>query len=318
MKPFFEYTRKNKKIKSEIIYEIRKQLKHIENPLILKISKHILKRELIKGILSYNTYFACGGVNDDIARQIGASMELIGYNFSLCDDIFDKHNVRNNERTLRMKYGDGNTLLAANTLIFLGLKCLSGTKKISKHIWEFQRVYEGMQEMDSNKNRKVDDCLKMNENVNGLFLAVPLRIAATIANNFEKEAYSYGFNAGTICGMVDEVRDLLGLHGRRRATELEDGRIVTPIAMLIELVPNVRDYVGRKLSNNEHKKLVQKLKTTDSFNFCRNFVVKYRNKSLLQLATLPSSRHKLMLEEFPNMMLEEFDATVITGIEKYL
>ena len=56
-----------------------------------------------------------------------------------------------------------------------------------------------------------------------------------------------------ITGIHDEVRDLLGEHGRRRATEVESGRMILPLHYVRDLDPSfrVQDYVGKILDAEE-------------------------------------------------------------------
>lgn len=134
---------------------------------------------------------------------------------------------------------------------------------------------------DIDRSTSLEEHLQTIELSNGLFNEVPLVMAASIVTeeDYKIDAVgNYGLNLGIALGIYEELRDLLGKHGRRRATEIEEGRIITPFYLAKEF--DFSPYLGRQLSEENHRTLLTKLRTKGALDETKNLVLLHFAKSL--------------------------------------
>lgn len=95
---------------------------------------------------------------------------------------------------------------------------------------------------------------------------------------------------GTGLGIYEELRDLFGFHGRKRASEIESGRMILPFYFAEEKENNFdfKKYLGKSLSGNEYLELIKVLNDSGAINktisLMGNYFKKARNSLNLSIS----------------------------------
>ncbi|MBS3072514.1 hypothetical protein J4477_01610 [Candidatus Pacearchaeota archaeon] len=281
----------------EVIEAIRKKtislLSEIQDSQIKEI---LIQRarysSFVKGVLSYHIHDGLGG-NFNVSEKIDFSskLEIFCSSGAVLDNVTDGHEERNGRTTYLKEYGPTVQLFASQYALNYGLKSLFPF--LSTFCRKFPDAYKldqtiiGMLKMDTGKSTCLEDHIEMISSVNGLFNEVILAMAASTATEEEdkvKSAGNYGFNLGVGLGVYEELRDLLGEHGRRRATEVEKGRVITPMHLAKDF--NYLPYIGRPLSEEEYKTLVHELEKRNALEMTRKLVKKYFEMAIKNLESV--------------------------------
>ena len=114
--------------------------------------------------------------------------------------------------------------------------------------------------------------------------------ASTATENVHKikTVGDYGYNLGVGLGIYEEMRDLFGKHGRRKATEIESGRVITSLHLAEGF--NYSYYIGRKLSSREYNNLLSELHKRNSLEKTKNLASDYLQKALNCLESVVNFR----------------------------
>ncbi len=189
----------------------------------------------------------------------------------LIDNLVDKHKQRDGETTYLEEYGPEmmglSSVYATNVGLlklspylnnFFGIAEIDGFDAIGKAITSavLMDVYHS-----TDPSQILENIIK----VNGITLGFPLGLAASTATNDKSiifEMMKYGTDVGTAFGLYEEIRDLVGEHGKGKASEMKSGRISYFIAELASRDERfcVSDYVGKDLSDIEYEKLLEILR----------------------------------------------------------
>lgn len=282
-KNFFEQT---KGLRSEIKKNIDYNFEKIKDSRIKEI---LLQRQktsvFIKGISSYYIHRGLNGpFSDQENINFSATLETYLTGLVILDNIVDSHEIRNEKTTYLKEYGFGLNTLASHYAIHLGLI------KLVPHIHKFQQLTQqlgsslgeeaifGMISMDIDHLRDSKSAIESIKKVNGITLGVPLALTASTATNNLRVIYDvlrYGTNTGIAFGLYEELRDLMGEHGRQRASEIKKGRMPYCLIVHHEENPQFRleEYVGRDLTEKKYSYLIKEL---------RDKGVLYRNANIIK------------------------------------
>lgn len=317
-KTFWEHVKELKTIISqEILFYINSikdnEIKHV-------LQQRNLNSFFAKGIIAY---YVCEGLKADLNQnekiKLSVALELYCSSLAIIDNVIDNHFERNGKTTLLKEYGNSIHILAAHYTHHLGLKILlpylDRFIKQFSDFYEFDMIIYGMSQMDLKTSRSLDEQLRNIELTNGLFMKIPLLIAASCATEEKTKIdmiSSYGFNLGVGLGIYEEVRDLFGYHGRMRCTEVESGRICIPMhyAALEESSFDPLTFSGRKLSDTEYWTLIDVLYKTDSFIKTKDLISEYFRKAQNGLDSSLSGDAVATLKLLFNTVENEFDNIV--------
>lgn len=309
----------------EIIEEIRKKIIELFSEIQESRVKDILVQRaksssFIKGVLAYHLHDGLGGNFDDSRKiDLSSKLEIFCSSGAILDNVIDRHEERNRETTYLREYGPTIQLFASqyalnyglrNLLPFLGTFCSKFSDK-----YKLDQTILGMIKMDIGKSISLEDHLKIIGSVNGLFNEVILVMAASTATEDDDKIEAvgdYGFNLGVGLGIYEELRDLLGEHGRRRATEVEEGRVITPmhIAKGFDCSP----YVGKQLSEEEYKTLLHELQKRDALEMTRNLVRSYFTEALNRLESAVNTNCIKKVRPLQESVEESMDRMLIRSI----
>lgn len=269
-KDFFEDT---KELKEEIKSNV---LDHFDKIQTRKVRAIVLQRQksssYIKGITSYYLH---RGLNGSFSHtelvDLAGAIEIYSTSMVLIDNLVDIHNQRDGETTYLQEYGPEMmglaSVYAANVGLlklapylhnFFGITEVDGIDAVGKAI-------TSAVSMDVEKPTQPQEILENIVRVNGITLGFPLGLVASTAKNDKKiifEMMRYGTDTGTAFGLYEEIRDLVGEHGRGRASELRAGRTPYFVADLAsrDRSFNPNHYVGRDLSDIEQRELLELLR----------------------------------------------------------
>ena len=250
----------------------------------------------IKGILAYYIHDGLDG-NFSSRRKVDLSskLEIFSSSGAILDNVIDKHEERNGKTTYLREYGPTIQLFASQYALNYGLRSLfpflsTFCEKFSNE-YKLDQTILGMIQMDTGRSIDLDDHLKMTGSVNGHFNETILIMTASVVTEDVhkiKAIGSYGFNLGIGLGIYEELRDLLGKHGRKRATEVEEGRVITPLHIAQDF--NYSHYIGRQLNKAEYKILLHELQKRGSLKRTSNLACDYFQKALNKLESAVNAR----------------------------
>jgi len=228
---FFE---KTKGLREKIREEIIESFKKVSNEKIRKILLQRAKSSFfLKGIIADYIHQGLGGSLSDKKRlNLISGLEIYSSSLVLLDNLLDKHYIRNGETTYLSEFGPEMHALASQYATHAGLfKMLPYLKnfiEFSKYFQYVDNAITGAVKMDVEHPKNSKESLEYISKVNGFTLGVPLALIATTAtkNIFKiMNVFRYGYKSGISFGIYEEIRDLVGEHGRERAYELQEGKI---------------------------------------------------------------------------------------------
>lgn len=245
-----------------------------------RIQKILLQRQqtasFIKGISAFYLHLGLSGPFSEVENlRFCAAIEICSTGLVISDNIVDNHLQRNGVTTFLEEYGVPLNLLAVQYATHFGLISFGPyVEKFHKltaelGIRSIPEVLLGVLTMDVDHPDNPQKAMQAIARVNGLTLAVPLALAASTASDDKKtitDVFQYAYNTGIAFGLYEELRDLLGEHGRKRASELLSGRM--PYCLLLcaqnESGFDARKYAGNELNDEKYTQLLYELKRTGS------------------------------------------------------
>lgn len=276
---------------------IRRRIREVSDKIPHPKLKDIINQRnktssFFKGAISYFIHEGVGGSFPEKDKiELATGIEVLCSSGAIFDNAIDGHEERNGETTFLREYGVWMQVAASQYVFHHGLKMLfpfmhTYTKKFS-HMYSIDDAVIGMVGMDIEKSRNLQEQVKTTERSNGKFAEVPLVIAATtgtedrgVIENISK----YGFNLGAALGVYEEVRDMLGKHGRRRATEIERGRFIIPLHFANETENfNVEKYIGRTINDEEYITMIKGIIESDAMRKTQNLAERYFDKAEIAL-----------------------------------
>jgi len=268
-----DFFRNTEKLRDEIKANIFNHFEKVENRQVRNI---VLQRQQksshIKGITSYYLH---QGLNGRLSHRemidLAGAIEIYSTSMVLIDNLVDKHNQRDGETTYLEEYGPE----------MMGLASVYATNAGLLKLFPYLNNFFGITEvdcfdaigkaitsaisMDIDRPTKPSQILENIVKVNGITLGFPLGLVASTATDNKLtifEIMRYGTDTGTAFGLYEEIRDFIGEHGKGKASEMKSGRTPYFIADLdsIDTTFNASDYVGKDISDEEHKMLLELLR----------------------------------------------------------
>ncbi len=278
-------------IREEIRNRIRERLSNLGNH---KIKNVVMQRNsyssLVKGVMVYYLHEGLKGpLTHKEKIDLASGIEIFCSSGVILDNVVDEHDKRNEHTTYLKEYGPEIQLAASQYALHFGLKlifsflhnfCISHSER-----YQIDEAVLGMIKTDIEQSKNLHEQITAMELSNGLFNKVPLVMAATAATNDKfkiTEIGEYGFNLGVGLGIYEEVRDLLGEHGRKKATEIKDGRFIIPLHFAVRANKQFDplSYLGKELSGREYSNLIRILVNTKSLDSTADLANTYFEKAI--------------------------------------
>lgn len=279
----------------------------------------------IKGVMGYLIHEGVGGKFTNPGKvELAAGLEVLCSSGAIFDNAIDGHEERNGETTFLREYGVWMQIAASQYVLHRGLRMLlplmdTFNKKFS-HMYSIDEAVVGMVGMDIEPSSSLYEQLRTIERSNGRFSEVPLVIAATTGTEDERIVENislYGFNLGTALGVYEEVRDMLGEHGRRRATEIERGRLTVPLHIVNELGHDTGHYVGGTLSEDDYTEMMGNVITSNALRKTQEMVKYYFEKAGTALQQAVSETCFNQLGAISYSVQSELDKMIAGAENKY-
>jgi geranylgeranyl pyrophosphate synthase len=321
-----EFFAESKDVREKIRIRISEKTKTIPNP---KLRDIILQRHstssLLKGVLGYFIHEGVGGnLSEDRKLELASGIEIFCSAGAILDNVMDGHEERNGKTTYLKEYGEQMQLAASQYVIHQGLKILlpfmgrfSGRYS---NKYKLEEAIIGMIGMDIESSKTLEEQVKTIERTNGNFNSVPLVIAATTGTEDENKINSvekYGFNLGAGLAAYEEIRDLLGKHGRRRATEVEAGRFILPFYYASQKTDfNPKKYIKKKLRKQEYEEMIGKLVQSGALMMSADLVKAYLNSSQAALREAVDGKCYQRLNNLAKSILSSLNELVSSAEDK--
>lgn len=300
-------------VREEIYKNVSSKFTNLENDSIKDI---LLQRQktssYLKGITSYLIHNGLSGpLNHGKNIDLASAIETYSTGLVILDNIIDSHKIRNNETTYLEEHGLQKNILAANYAIHLGLLDLAPflnnltTSKLGIDSDFLKNSLEGILLMDIEKPTDSLSILDSISKVNGNSLSIPLAITASNATNDMYrigDILNYANDTGIAFGLHEEIRDLIGEHGRNFGTEISSGRTPYSLSYLNEKEPslNLKEYIGKNLSKKDKETLINILKNRGAFKHTQKLIHRHLDYGIDRLKMAFSSKEELVILESLN------------------
>lgn len=293
MDSFFE---ESMNVREEIRKGMDAMVEEIPHPKLKDIIRQRNKTSsFLKGSIGYFLHEGVGGTFPHEKRiELATGIEVLCSSGAIFDNAIDGHEERNGETTFLKEHGIWMQVAASQYVLHHGFKMLFPF--METYVQKFPHMYSvddavvGMVGMDIETSSSLDEQVRITEKSNGRFAEVPLVIAATTGtDDSAKIGYisQYGFSLGTALGIYEEVRDIAGVHGRRRATEVESGRFAIPLHYANQASGfNAVQYVGKEIDDESYEVMMEGLVRSKSLRQSQRLVQGYfeRAEDALRLA----------------------------------
>src|SRR3989344_8051591 len=280
----------------------------------------------LKGTIGYFIHGGVGGkLPEEDKIELATGIEVLCSSGAIFDNAIDCHEERNGETTFLKEYGLWMQVAASQYVLHHGLKMLfpfmrTYAQKFS-HMYSIDEAVIGMVGMDIERSKSLQEQIKTTERSNGRFAEVPLVIAATPGTDDKaiiEKISGYGFNLGTALGIYKEVRDILGKHGRRRATEIECGRFAIPLHIANELgYFSLENYVGRVISDTEYDEMIKKIISSGAMRETQSLAIEYFDQAETALYIAVNRNCFDKLNSLRTSVSSEFEKIISEAEEKY-
>ncbi len=280
------FFKESEKLREDIRERMMEKTQKIKHP---KIRDIVMQRNstssFLKGILAYHIHEGVGGnYSSDQKLELATGIEIFCSAGALFDNAIDGHKERNGRTTYLMEYGTWMQLAASQYVLHYGLKIIMpNIENFCKYHSQRYRIDEavlGMIGMDIERSNSLEEQIETIEKSNGIFNEVPLIMAATTGTKDKakiEDVGEYGFNLGAGFAIYEEIKDLLGEHGRRRATEVESNRFIIPLHLAKSLDQTFKPelYLGKKLDDREYDSLIRTVVNSGAFERSVGLVEEY-------------------------------------------
>jgi len=280
----------------------------------------------LKGTIGYFIHGGVGGkLPEEDKIELATGIEVLCSSGAIFDNAIDCHEERNGETTFLKEYGLWMQVAASQYVLHHGLKMLfpfmrTYAQKFS-HMYSIDEAVIGMVGMDIERSKSLQEQIKTTERSNGRLAEVPLVIAATTGTDDENiinNISEYGFNLGTALGIYEEVRDMLGEHGRRRATEIERGRFAIPLHIAKESGDfNAEDYVGKVFKDDEYVEMMRRIVRSNAMRKTQNTAEGYFIRAEIALRSAVDRNSFDRLNGLPRSVSSEFERIISEAETKY-
>jgi len=316
---------------AQVTEAIRRRLREVADQIPHPKLRDIINQRnktsrFLKGAIGYFIHEGVGGkLLEKDKTEIASGIEILCSSGAIFDNAIDGHEERNGETTFLREYGLWMQVAASQYVLHHGLKMLfpfmhTYTQKFS-HMYSVADAVVGMVGMDIERSKTLQEQVRTTELSNGKFAEAPLVISATTGSDDETiidNVSKYGFNLGTALGIYEEVRDMLGKHGRRRATEIEGGRFAIPLHIANESGDfNAEKYIGRIINNDEYVEMIKRVIQSDAVRKTQNLAERYFNNAEIALRSAVNRDCFDKLSSLSSSVSSEFDRIITEAEAKY-
>jgi len=283
-----DFYQKNKNLETKIKDAVKKTVSSIKDPEIKRI---ILQRQetssYLKGLSSYYIFKGLSKkYNESENIELSKNIELWSTGLVILDNITDNHKIRNNQTTFLEEFGIAKNAVASSYSTHVGMLGLSKYISIlNEQTTDLGKLstsnsVDGAIKMDLIKPSSTREIMDSIAKVNGLTLALPLSISAAAGGGDKGIIYDilkYGYDTGIAFRLFEELRDLVGKHGRKKASEIQEGRTPYYLARAIERKnkKELKSFIGKNLNSKEYQEMICLLKETSSINHISNLILNY-------------------------------------------
>ena len=263
----YNFFQRNKKINKAIGKTLHEFVYRevTDSRLVDVLLQRIRTSAFLKGLLSYHLHRGLGGTfTETEIIEFGAALELFFSHTAYLDNVIDHHEVRNDTTTYLREHGTNTHILAAGWALHYGgkllLPMLIHWNKNLSDLYEYDRVFLAVTR-ESQPVDSVSDVMNLLNDIYGRFTSTALSMAATSAtDNYMKidAIAKCGKNLGIGIAIAEELKDHFGEHGRRRAFELEHGRMGLMLHHLCSANVDfpIKEYIGCTLSDADYSGLL--------------------------------------------------------------
>lgn len=322
------FFKESEKLREEIRERIMKKTDGIKHP---KIRDIVMQRNstssFLKGILAHHIHEGVGGnYASDQKIELATGIEIFCSAGALFDNAIDGHEERNGRTTYLREYGTWMQIAASQYVLHYGLKVLmpflENFGKYHSNRYRIDEAVLGMIEMDIERSDNLQEQIETIEKSNGIFNEVPLVMAATTGTKDKariEEVEKYGFNLGAGFAIYEEINDLFGEHGRRRATEVESNRFIISLHLAKSLDSNFKPdlYLGKKLDDRKYNSLIEAISNTGALERSVELVEEYFNKANTSLFNAVNNECYQQLVPLTDSALQSLHSLKQKNGEKY-
>lgn len=279
----------------------------------------------LKGTVGYLIHEGVGGrLSKKNKINLATGIEVLCSSGAIFDNAIDNHEERNGHTTFLKEYGVWMQIAASQYVLHQGLKILfpfmhSFVKNFA-HKYSVEDAVIGMVGTDIEKSTSFKRHLETIKRSNGRFFEVPLIIAATSGTEDKSiidDISAYGLNLGTALGIYEEIRDLLGKHGRKKATEIESGRFILALHVSNESGFSVENYVGKPLDDREYKNLIDIIFRSGAIKKTQKLIIKHFSEAERALKNAVDEKCFYTLDNLRESVCRELEKIVEDAERKY-
>jgi len=219
---------------------------------------------------------------------------------------------------LLREYGVNNHLLAALWAMHHGLKLLlKDVKCVPPQIitqYEYDKVVLAVAN-ENEAHSSASDIIALMSEIYGRFTSTAFILSAYTANASNatvRRLGKIGSNLGIGIAIAEEIKDLLGEHGRSRAYEAELGRKGLVLQFLQEERPSfgVQAHLGHALSETEYRHLLSACYQSGALQKARETMVTYLRRCTRSLRSVVSSDCFHTVKTLASGMVETVDGLI--------
>ncbi len=273
-----------------------------------------------------------GGATGTISSahvDLAVVMELIHLASLVHDDIIDGADLRRNQPTANIKWGNSLSVLLGDVLFAHALKLAT-----SLHDNDLsRRIAEAASDVCSGEILQTQRRFDLKLTLNDYYHIIELKTASLFAASAELGAYlcksepttisalrQFGHKIGTAYQVYDDCLDIAGDEretGKSLGTDFKKGKLTLPILVALHRANSeVRNQLHDLLLNSDEAAMLEIAELTrqeGGLEEAANASVRMINEALECLDVLPESRHRAALENVAHYLLSLVKDTIDTS-----
>jgi octaprenyl-diphosphate synthase len=252
--------------------------------------------------------------------QLAAVIEFLHTATLLHDDVVDVSNLRRGRPTANAEFGNAPSVLvgdfiysrAFQMLVGLGdmgiMRLISDTTNTIAEGEVLQLTKAGDPDTD------LEAYLQVITTKTAVLFGAATRGSALLANadaDIAEQLYQYGLNLGIAFQLIDDVLDYSGNPeemGKNLGDDLAEGKPTLPLIRTMQVgTPEQIDRVKNAIVNKDASQLEQiaiDVKACGALDFTYDMAVKYSEKALANLGTLPSNKYTEQMARLAKLAVE--------------
>jgi octaprenyl-diphosphate synthase len=252
--------------------------------------------------------------------QLASVIEFLHTATLLHDDVVDVSNLRRGRPTANAEFGNAPSVLvgdfiysrAFQMLVGLGdmgiMRLISDTTNTIAEGEVLQLTKAGDPDTD------LEAYLQVITTKTAVLFGAATRGSALLANadaDIAEQLYQYGLNLGIAFQLIDDVLDYSGNPeemGKNLGDDLAEGKPTLPLIRTMQVgTPEQIDRVKNAIVNKDASQLEQiaiDVKACGALDFTYDMAVKYSEKALTNLGTLPSNKYTEQMARLAKLAVE--------------